>query len=329
MASFLFPASERSGFAAEILGPLKVGIIGLDTSHAPAFTEVLNQGDQTGELAGVRVVAAFPAGSPDMEISRTRLEGFTQEVRALGVEIVESISALVERVDAVMLLSVDGRPHLAQVRPVMAAKKPVFVDKPVAASLADAVMLFQLVRDAGVPCFSSSALRFSPGFHQMRSDPEVGEVLGCDVHGPCHLEPHHPHLFWYGIHGVEALVTIMGRGCQRVSCVHTAETELVTGVWGGGRIGTFRGIRAGVNDYGGTVFGTRGIRPTGGFAGYRPLVIEIARFLRTGRPPVDPAETLEIYALLAAADISRCDAGRAVEIAPLLAEAQQLAQRAS
>ena len=325
-ASFLFPASETSGFAAEILQPLRVGIIGLDTSHSPALTKLLNESAPTGELAGIRVVAAYAGGSDDMPISRDRLAGFTAEVRALGVEIVESIDALLQRVDAVMLESVDGRPHLEQIKPVLVAKKPVFVDKPVAGSLDDAVQLFALAHAAGVPCFSSSSLRFSPGIAQMRNHPEVGDVLGCDAYGPCPLEPHHPDLFWYGMHGIEALFTIMGTGCQTVSRVQTAGSEMVVGVWEGGRIGTFRGIRDGATDYGAMVFGSRGIRASGSFAGYQPLAVEIAKFFRTGRPPVSAEETLEIYAFMEAADASQRTGGAAVDVRETLEQARRLVQ---
>src|SRR5262249_52493194 len=112
---------------------IRVGVIGLDTSHVTAFTGVLNNPKASGRLAGVRVVAAFPGGSPDVESSRTRVEGFTNTLREkYGVEIVDSIEALLPKVDAVLLESVDGRPHLKQVVPVLKARKPVFIDKPVA-----------------------------------------------------------------------------------------------------------------------------------------------------------------------------------------------------
>src|SRR5262245_53518062 len=184
--------------------PLRAGIIGLDTSHVEAFTGVLNNPKPKPGLEGVRVVAAFPGGSQDVVASKTRLEKFTATLRdKFGVEIVDSIDDLLKKVDVVLLESVDGRPHLAQVTPVLKAKKPVFIDKPVAGSLADAIRIFELAKETGTPVFSSSSLRFSPTLV-----PKVGKVLGCSTHGPCELEPHHPDLFWYGIHGVEMLYTI-------------------------------------------------------------------------------------------------------------------------
>ncbi len=301
----------------------RVGIIGLDTSHVVAFTKVLNNPKAEGDLAGFQVVAAYPGGSPDVASSRDRIEGFTKQLRDdLGVEIVESVDALIEKVDVVLLESVDGRPHLKQVEPVLKAHKPVFVDKPAAGSLADVVRIFELAEKYGTPCFSSSSLRYSPTIQALRTDPKLGDLTGCDAYGPCSLEEHHPDLFWYGIHGVETLFTVMGTGCETVSRTQTEGTELVTGTWNDGRVGTFRGIRKGKLDYGALAFGTKGILLGQGSGGYEPLVVEICRFFRSGKPPVSAAETIEIYTFMEAADESKRQGGKPVKMADVLEKAR-------
>ncbi len=304
-------------------GPLRAGIIGLDTSHVVAFTRALNGPDAKGELANVKVVAAYPGGSPDVVSSRERVEGFTNTLRdELGVEIVDSIDDLLEKVDVVLLESVDGRPHLEQVVPVLEAGKPVFIDKPVAGSLADAIQIFELAKARGVPCFSSSSLRYSPALAGLKDDPAVGEVVGCDAYSPCSLEEHHPDLFWYGVHGVETLFTIMGTGCKTVARVQTEGTDFVTGTWDGGRVGTFRGIRQGSTGYGATVFGTKGIAHGDRYGGYEPLLVEICKFFRTGKAPVSAEETIEIFAFMTAADASKRQGGAPVSLESVLAEAR-------
>lgn len=309
--------------ADEPIKPLRAGMIGLDTSHVTAFTKMLNDPKAKGELVGVRVVAAFPGGSPDLPASRDRVGKFTAELRdKYGVEIVDSIEELLPKVDVVLLESVDGRPHLKQVIPVFKARKPVFIDKPVAGSLADALRIYQLAKEHNVPCFSSSSLRFSPGIQGMRHNVKVGDILGCDAYGPSPLEEHHPDLFWYGIHGVEILYTIMGTGCKSVVRAHTNGTDLVTGTWDGGRIGTFRGIRLGKADYGATVFGTKGVERSGRDGGYEPLLVEICRFFRTGKPPVSAEETIEIFAFMEAADESKRQGGVPVTLERVLAKAR-------
>jgi predicted dehydrogenase len=326
LAAFALLASPAA--AGEKAPVIRVGIIGLDTSHVTAFTALLNNPNARGDLAGFRVVAAYPGGSQDIPDSKNRLEMFTTQLRdKFKVEIVASIDELLKRVDVVLLESVDGRPHLKQVLPVLKAGKPVFIDKPVAGSLADAILIYELARKYKVPCFSSSSLRFYPGIAAMRTNPKVGEVLGCDAYGPCSLEPHHPDLFWYGIHGVETLFTIMGPGCEKVARVHTKDYDLVTGTWKGGRIGTFRGIRRGKSGYGATVFGAKGIAPADGTGGYAPLVQEICKFFRTGRPPVSAEETIEMFAFMEAADESKRQGGAPVALETVLRRARSEAER--
>ncbi len=303
--------------------PLRAGIIGLDTSHVTAFTSLLNGPTPKPALAGVRIVAAYPGGSPDIPTSRDRVARFTKDLKEkYGVAIVDSIDELLKNVDVVLLESVDGRPHLEQARPVFQARKPIFIDKPIAGSLADAIAIFELAKKTNTPCFSSSSLRFGPGIETIRKNTKVGDVIGFDVHGPCALEEHHPDLFWYGIHGVEELFTIMGTGCISVSRTQTKDSELVVGVWKDGRIGTFRGLRKGPYDYGGLVFGTNSNATGGNYGGYEPLMVEIVKFFETGKAPVTAEETLEIYAFMEAADESKRQGGKPVTLDSVMAKAR-------
>ena len=307
---------------------LRAGMIGLDTSHVVAFTKAFNDEKNPQRLKGLRVVAAFPGGSLDIPDSANRVANFTKQVKDMGVEIVDSIPALLEKVDVVFLESVDGRPHLEQVRPVFAAGKPVFIDKPLAGSLADAIAIHELGKKHNVPWFSSSSLRFSPGIQSMRADPKIGDVVGADAWGPCSLEPHHPDLFWYGVHGVEILYTIMGTGCETVSRVQTPSTEYVTGTWTGGKVGTFRGIRSpGKSDYGAMVFGTKAIAQTGKYEGYQPMLVEIVKFFQTKKAPVSNEETLELFAFMEAADESKRQGGAPVKIADVMQKARAEAEK--
>lgn len=309
------------GNAEVSAAPLKAGIIGLD-AHALAWTKIINDSKATGTLAEMQVVAAYPGGSGDIPQSMKSLSERQGAVAKLGVEMVDSIEQLLPKVDVVMILSIDGRKHLEEVRPVFAAGKPVFVDKPFAASLADAMEIFRLAEKHQVPCFTSSSLRFAKRTLNIRDDPKLGEVVGCDQYAPCSLEPHHPDLFWYGIHGVEPLFTIMGRGCISVTRVHTEGTDVAVGVWQDGRIGTFRGVRNGQRGYGSTVFGTKGIVQGGGFDGYEPLIEEIIQFFKTGKPPVTPNETLEIFAFMEAADESKRQNGKPVKLEAMMQRAR-------
>lgn len=300
---------------------IRIGLIGLDTSHSTAFTKLLNGPNPAPEFAGCRITVAYPWGSRDIESSTSRIPEYTEEVKKYGVEIVDSIDALVAACDAVLLETNDGRPHLEQVIPVLKAGKRVFVDKPIAGSLADTIAIFAVSRKTGTPLFSSSSLRYMADAQSARAG-KFGDVLGCEAHSPCSLEATHPSLYWYGIHGVEILYTVMGPGCDSVVRASTKDTDVAVGVWADGRIGTFRGTRAGKHAYGGTVFGTTEDKSLGGFSGYAPLMVEIVKFFRTGEVPIDPAETVELYAFMEAADESLRNGGAPVRISDVMAKAK-------
>ena len=323
-AMLLGLAACGASTAAEPSLPLQAGIIGLD-AHARAWTKILNDPNAPGELADLVVVAGYPGGSPDIPQSIEHLEKNVPLVRECGVEIVDSIEALLAKVDVVLVLSIDGRAHLEQARPVIAAGKPLFIDKPLAGSLADAIEIFRLSEEHGVPCFSSSSLRFAPGTQAALRDAKLGDVRGATAFSPCALEPHHPDFFWYGIHGVETLFTIMGAGCRSVTRVQTEGAEIATGVWEDGRIGTFRGTRQGPHAYGATIFGSKAIVEAGKFEGYEPLLVEIVKFFKTGKPPVSTAETLEILAFMEAADESKRGGGCPVTIESVMNKAEEAA----
>jgi hypothetical protein len=105
--------------------PLRIGLIGLDSSHAVTFTELINDTSRRDHVPGGRVVAAYKGWSRGLPSSDTRIERFTAAVTGKWeVPLVDSIETLLARVDAVLLLSVDARQHLAQVRPLFAALEP-------------------------------------------------------------------------------------------------------------------------------------------------------------------------------------------------------------
>lgn len=309
------------GFQKKVPEGLRVGIIGLDTSHATAFTKALNDPSAGPEFGGYKVTAAYPRGSREIKSSYERIPGYTEEVSKLGVEITGSIDELLSKCDKVLLETNDGRLHLEQALKVMKAGKLMFIDKPIAASLADAIAIFNAAAHYKLPLFSSSSLRYGTGTDEIRKG-SIGKVMGADTYSPATLERTHPDLFWYGIHGVETLYTVMGTGCKSVSGIFTDDTDFVTGIWKDDRIGTFRGIRKGRTDYGGTAFGEKGISQVGRYNGYNSLLAEIIKFFQTGVSPVPSEETIEIFAFLTAAWESKKLSGAPVLIDSVLKEAE-------
>jgi hypothetical protein len=299
---------------------LRIGLIGLDTSHVIAFTKIINDPKATGPLAKAKVVAAFRGGSRDIPSSADRIDKYTETLtKEYGLKLYPTIAELCKNVDAIMLESVDGRPKVRQAIPVIDAGLPLFIDKPMAGSLADVIFIFDYAKKKGVPIFSSSSLRYGKTNQAIRHG-SIGTVTRAEVHSPCSLEVHHPDLFWYGVHGCESLFTIMGTGCQSVVRRTTADGKIeVEGTWKGGRTGIFREGKG----YGGKAKGTKGESEAGGYDGYAPLVVEAVKMFQTGKVPVSAQETIEMFAFMAAADESKRRDGKPVTIKEMIEQARQ------
>lgn len=300
---------------------LRIGIIGLDTSHSEQFTLRLNDPANPNHIPGARVVVAYPAGSPDIEESKSRIDGFTAAVRdKFGVRIVSSAAEACKDVDAVLLLSLEGRPRLEQMKQIIAAGKPVFMDKPVASSLKDAVEIYKLAVASQIPVFSASAVRWYPGVLEV-ANAEKTPARGVISYGPAHVLPHHPDLYFYGIHPTEALFTVMGGGCVSVTRTTTASQSVVTGLWADDRVGTLFALHDGAKAYKLIRFGDQQVFEQKSEGDYTPMLREIVKFFQTKQAPVSPRQTLEIYAFMEAAEESKRRGGQRVTLREVMVKA--------
>ena len=302
--TFGITMSSPSETFAKGMKDIKIGLIGLDTSHSPAFTKFVND-PSNPKMKGFKVSHAYPHGSSKIESSASRIPQYTTEIKALGVEVVDTLQKVIDSSDVIMLMTNDGTLHVEQIMPVLKARKPVFVDKPVAARLADVIRIYDAVKKYNVPMFSSSPLRYLEGAQKVRNENAVGRVIGAEAYSPQKTEPSHTDLFWYGIHGVEILYTLMGTGCESIKRITGNEQDTVVGIWKDGRIGTYKGDLQTRQYYGGTAYGTTGVLPVGPFNGYQALVEVVIQFFRDGKPPVTPDETIELYTFMEAADVSK------------------------
>ncbi|WP_054973416.1 Gfo/Idh/MocA family protein [Paenibacillus sp. A3] len=289
---------------------LRIGMIGLDTSHAVDFTELLNDPNHQHHVPGARVTVAFPGGSPDFELSAGRVEGFTETLRSKhGVEIVDTPEAVAERCDAILLESVDGRVHLEQFRRIAPYGKPVFIDKPLAVSSRDAEEIARVAEQHGVEVMSCSAVRFAQTLTEAVASEEGGAIIGADCYGPMDLQPTQPGLFWYGVHTADMLYAAMGTGCIRVQAHTNDDDDLIVGTWADGRIGTIRGNRRGNRRFGVWVHRQKKTLYADVYASDKPyyalLLESIVRWFAGGRPAIDLRETLEVVRFMEAANESR------------------------
>jgi predicted dehydrogenase len=287
---------------------LRIGMVGLDTSHAAAFTRLLNDAGGTHHVRGGNVVKAFPGGSPDFELSLSRIGKITDEVRRYGVEIVDTLEEAADQTDAILLESVDGGTHLEQFRRLAGYKKPVFIDKPFSLSSADADEMDGLSKMHGTPVMSASALRFAEGLRQVLTRSDKGEVIGADCFGPMEHQGGQGY-FWYGIHAVEMLFAILGEGAEAVTAESNGTHDCLVGRWKDGRFGTVRGNRSGNQQFGALVHFEKGTEYVDVGAHSKPfyasLLEQVIDFFNDGKSKVGMSETLEVIRFIEAANESR------------------------
>lgn len=326
----------QSANAAE---PVRVGILAFDNYQSLAFTQVWHKPPEDNpDAGGLKVVAAWRGGSPDIEETQVDIKRWEPRLIDHGVSIEDSIDAVLQKCDAVIIMTIDGRAHLKLAEHALKAGKPTYIGRPMAASLEDVIAIFDLAEKYETPVFSCSQHRYSPGFVDMRNHPEVGEVIGCNVFGGCPTVDHHPDLFWHAIHSFETMYSIMGPGAVSVTRTRTDDAELITGVWKDGRIGSYRGIRRGKPKYSATVFGDKGVAPAGiygypapvngvvpksRYKGYENVATEIAGFFKTGKLPIEPSETIELFGFMEAAHESHRRGGVPVRIDEVIARARE------
>lgn len=212
---------------------VRLGLIGLDTSHASAFTKILHDPFDPQHIPGAKVVAAYAGGSPDMEISRSRVGGFTSELRdKYGVPIFDTPEKVADACDLVFILSSDGRTHPSLFQTVAGRGKPVFMDKPFAISAADAQQIFAQAAATDTRVFSSSGFRYADALvkalEEIRANGE--KILSCRVRYWMQIQETQGRYFWYGIHASEMLLAIMGKGVQAVETTSQGEQDTIT-IW--------------------------------------------------------------------------------------------------
>lgn len=317
---------------------VRVGILGIDNYQCLAFTQLYHKPPEDNrDIRGIRVVSAWPGGSADIEESVSGVARWRERLTKLGVRMRDAPAEVLAEVDAVMLMSVDGRAHLKVAEQALKAGKPVYIGRPMAASLEDVIRIFHLAERHKTPLFSCSQHRFSPGFIGMRNHEEVGDVLGCTVFGGIQTEPHHSEFFWHAVHSFETMYTIMGPGVVSVRRTSTPTADVVTAVWKDDRVATYRGIKKGALKYSAMVFGTRGVAPAGNYGypapvkgvvpksrykGYEGVATEMAKFYKTRKSPIPPSETIELFAVMQAAHNSGGPHGKLVQVQDVIEKAR-------
>jgi predicted dehydrogenase len=224
---------------------MKLGIIGLDCSHAVAFSKALNNPEYAYFIPEHPVMAAYPGEiSMDFDMSYNRMNAFTEEIRdKYGVKMESSVEKVMEQADAVFLEQVDARKRLKQFEIIAGYGKPVFIDKPLALSRVEAYRIIELAQKNNLPLLCTSSLRYVDCLTAALKDQSGGEIDGADFASPMPAKESQPGFFWYGNHATDMLFAAMGRECRSVTVTSTEYADIIAGEWKDGRIGTVRGSR--------------------------------------------------------------------------------------
>jgi hypothetical protein len=275
----------------------RIGIIGLDTSHAPELARFFN----AGPGAGVgRVTTAWPGGSSDAPLSIDRVAGFTRQVtEEFGVELAATPEDVAARCDALLLLAMDGRSHAELFARIAPSRCPVFINKPLTTSVEGAEAIAAAAARHGVRWFSASALRWAWSAGQVARSVSVA----C----PLWFEPANAGWFWYGVHGVELMQTALGPGIVSLRVEVAAERETLHARWRDGRTAEVVGVLKKDAPF---ALGVDGGAPQPITVTMQPLSGAIAEFFAGGDAPVEPAAMQEAVEVLAAANLSRTRGAR-------------------
>lgn len=273
----------------------RVGLIGLDSSHAEDFLRLLNI-DQ--RWPGIEVTAIFGGD----RARNDELVGISQQARPAS-----SIEELVARVDAVIVGARDGRLHLQHALPALQAGKPVFVDKPLACSLADAEAMVLAAERNGAPLLSGSALRWQRATQDMKA--RVAQLNGAPgevaAYGTWYPQSEYGGPIFYAIHTIELAQELAGPDWRELT-LEEAETP-VLGYWAGSTRVTlnFLPAGAGASDFGVTLVaaGDTIHQPIMLEEDYMaPVLDEIAAMWSAGRSPLSHDHLLAPIALMEEAE---------------------------
>ncbi|MBD3352022.1 MAG: hypothetical protein GF364_11100 [Candidatus Lokiarchaeota archaeon] len=292
------------------MSDMKIGMIGLDTSHCPTFARILNK-----RRSKTPVTYAYKGGTKAFSHSINRVDKFTKQLRKkYDVNMLKSIEDVADKSDAILLTSVDGRQHLEQFEILSKYQKPVYIDKPLACSLEDAKKIIHLSEKTKTPMFSCSSLRYYNGIYQIGKDKDIKIA---EVYGKVPIMEDYPGYFWYGVHSAEILFSILGAGCEQLQVASYENFDLVTANWSGERIGLLYGMRYKTSaDWSVKLFSDDGVidsiaknKPSG----FELMVPHILDFFKSKKSPINNQEMLEIMAYLEAVNKSR-ENGEAIQI---------------
>ena len=289
----------------------RIGIVGSDNSHAIAFSQLLNreEGYNGMRLEGARVTHLW-----GVEPERN------EEVAELGEipHITETTEEMMGGVDGIICVLRDGALHKDAVMPFLKAGMPVFVDKPLATTVADVDAMLDTAQRTGVGFSSFSTLRFEHGYQEWIAEARENEgnaITGVST-GPGDLESQYSGIFFYGIHAVELMLERWGYGVEAVTAVPSGRSVQAVCRYDNGLLVTLNLVNGGRQGFRLYSFGDSGAseHTVDTRTNYRDGLTIALDVLREGAWPLTPDQLREPVQILAAIDES-VSSGQTVTLA--------------
>ncbi len=298
---------------------IKIAIVGLDTSHSVTMPKLMQAPDCPADqrVPGLRAVSCLRFETPFQ--GQEGLDKRQSQLEAWGVPVTTCFEEAVANCDAIMLEINDGSRHLEYFRKVAGLGKPVFLDKPLATTLADGRAILRLAKKHKTRVWSSSSIVFCPPIMDLRR--AYSEVRRASVFGALGRAPAGDSLVWYGVHTVEMLLHLMGLGAVAVRAMESTNGIILAVDFGGGRQGVVE-VNYGSAVYGGRVDGVRGGQnAVEGFVcdsshSHHHLLRQIKKFFAGAPAPVDLTLNFEALAVMVAGRRS-IETGKSVKVARL------------
>lgn len=268
--------------------PFRIGIVGSDNSHSMRFAELCNKSDSAGrKIAGAAVTHLW-----GVDAARN------QEVAEVGgiPHVVADPKEMIGAVDGIICVRRHGSHHLEDARPFLEAGLPVFVDKPLASSRADAEALIQLAEAKQVGFGSFSTLRYGAAnvaFVEGLAE-TVGAIKGGTISGPADPASEYDGLFFYAIHCVELMHATFGFGVRTVQVSSAGNAVIAVCTYEDGRTVTLE-LFNGLKGFHQQVHGTKASvyhAVDSGSAYYDGMYV-ILEILKNNAWPMTPTQLLE------------------------------------
>jgi predicted dehydrogenase len=279
---------------------LNIALVGLDTSHTVEFARRMQTADCPAghHVPGLRATACLRFETPFQ--NKAGLDERQKTLEGWGVKVTENFDEAVAHCDAIIMTINDASYHLDYFRKCVTLGKPIFLDKPLADTLAHGREIATLAATHKVNIMSCSSLRHVSAF--LKACTEIPVPAQASTFGPLGKAPAGSSIVWYGVHAFEMLERAMGRGAVSMSVMRAPAGVVCVVEYPDHRRGVVE-LSEGNYAYGGAF---RGNGKAATFVcdmtmAYTLQLVDIANFFRSGTAPLVFEDALEVMSLLEAA----------------------------